>query len=403
MVEVAQGNLRFAGLDGLGPFDFHPHVAAVVAGEYRVNLLVFRRLSATGHGKELPTGTIIVSRIQNSLGAYNQRAAVGRAVAMEKLRGRQFLFAVLFAFVPEKIHRAAALDGWEFQFHHRPSREGFWIDGTYVNGLHPVWLGEFAAHVGEVGGVAGHVAHRAGTVIPPAAPLEGMITGIVRPHFGRSDEGIPIHMIRHGLLRQTLGHSRSLRPHGAVGPHVAFLDLANGAGPQRLHALAHASARGALVAHLRANLVLLRHQPHLACFPHGMSQRLLAIHVDALVHRADGGRRVGVIRGGNGAGIDVLAHLVEHLTEVGELLSLGPFLCRAAAAIEITITQCNHLANLASATYVATAFAAHSDAGHGDAFIGAKNTRGKEVHSDGRGRAGLQDIASSISFDESLA
>ena len=322
---------------------------------------------------------------------------------MEKLRGRQFLFAVLFAFVPEKVHGSTAFDGGKFQFHNCPSRESLGIDRANSDRLHPVWLGEFAAHVSEISGVTSHVTHRAGAVIPPAAPLEGMITGIVRPHFGRSDEGIPIDMIRYGLLRQTLGHSRGLRPHGAVGPHVTFLDLANGAGPQRLHALAHASARGALVAHLRANLVLLRHQPHLARFPHSMGQRLLAIHVNALVHRADGGRRVGVIRGGHGAGIDVLAHLVEHLAEVGKLLGLGPFLSRAAAAIEITITKRNHLANLASTTYVATAFAAHSDAGHSDAFIGAKHTCGKEVHSDSRGRAGLQDIASSISFDKGLA
>ena len=112
---------------------------------------------------------------------------------------------------------------------------------------------------------------------------------------------------------------------------------------------------------------------------------------------------MGVIRGRHGAGINVLAHLVEHLAEVGKLLGLGPFLGRATAAIEITITKRNHLTNLAGAANVADTFAAHSDAGHSDAFIGAKHTCGKEVHSDSRGRAGLQDIASSISFDEGLA
>ena len=84
---------------------------------------------------------------------------------------------------------------------------------------------------------------------------------------------------------------------------------------------------------------------------------------------------MGVIWGGHGAGIDVLAHLVEHLAEVGKLLGLRPFLSRTTAAIEIAITKRNHLTNLAGTANVAATFTTHTDASHGDAFIGAKHAR----------------------------
>ncbi len=181
-------------------------------------------------------------------------------------------------------------------------------------------------------------------------------------------------MIRHGLLRQTLGNARRLRPHGAIGPYVTFLDLADGASPQCLHPLAHAGAGSALVAHLRTNLIFLRQQPHLARFPNGVRHRLLTINVNALIHGADGSWGMGVIRGRHSTGINVLAHLVEHLAEVGKFFRLRKLAGCATATVEITITKRDHLADLPGTFNIASALAAHADTGHGQPFIGTENT-----------------------------
>ena len=86
--------------------------------------------------------------------------------------------------------------------------------------------------------------------------------------------------------------------------------------------------------------------------------------MDALIDSEDGSRRMGMIRGGHSTGINVLAHLVEHLAEVGKFLRLGKLASCAAATVEITITKGDHLADLPSAFNVASALAAHANTGH---------------------------------------
>src|SRR5262249_30297058 len=48
-------------------------------------------------------------------------------------------------------------------------------------------------------------------------------------------------------------------------------------------------------------------------------ERLLAIHVLLQLHRHDAGRSMRVVRGADRDGVDLLAHLVEHLAEVEKL------------------------------------------------------------------------------------
>lgn len=86
----------------------------------------------------------------------------------------------------------------------------------------------------------------------------------------------------------------------------------------------------ALIAHLRNNALRLRPKSHLTTFPNGVRKRLLAINMLPALHGENCRERVHMIRGRHGDGVDRVPQLLEHLTEVLEVLypgrdRVGPF------------------------------------------------------------------------------
>ena len=102
--------------------------------------------------------------------------------------------------------------------------------------------------------------------------------------------------------------------------------FANDAGLDDFNGAAQAVFGAALVAHLRGQVLFLGQLTHEAGFLDRLDERLLAEAVFAHLHGADGGDAVMMVRGGNGHGVDVLAHLVEHFAVILELLELRAFL-----------------------------------------------------------------------------
>ena len=114
----------------------------------------------------------------------------------------------------------------------------------------------------------------------------------------------------------------AIGPAAAV-PDVDLLDLAERAAADQLQGAAERAAVGALVAHGRGHLVLAGQLAQGPRFVERAGQRLLA--EDVLAGADGGGRddRVGVVGRGHDDGVDLLAHLVEHLAEVAIDLRAG--------------------------------------------------------------------------------
>ena len=251
-------------------------------------------------------------------------------------------------------------------------------------------VAEVQAHVGHVERVAGHVAQRAGAERPPAAPLERVIGRVIGPHFRRADELWPVHGLGHfGRVGGPVG---PLRPDRAVGPDVNFLDLAQRAGLQNRGRFAEVVVGGALVAHLRGEVLLGGQLPQHAGFVQRLGHRLLDEGVLAHPHAHRSGDGVGVVGRADGHGVDALAHLVEHLAEVEILLRVGPALARGVEAGLVDVADRDHVAGPAGILRIAGPLAADADAGEVDLFQGrAAFARSDAPQSpitgaDGRGR-----------------
>ncbi len=111
-------------------------------------------------------------------------------------------------------------------------------------------------------------------------------------------------------------------------------------------------------------------QAQLAGFPHVVGQRLLRVDVLADLDRHHGGDGVGVIGRGDGDGVDLLAHLVEHLAEVGELSGLGVLGGFGVEALLVDVADGDEVGVLGGLLAVAVAFAADADAGEVDPLVG---------------------------------
>ena len=158
--------------------------------------------------------------------------------------------------------------------------------------------------------VAGHVAQRTRTEIPPAAEIPRGIDRVVGTHRRRPDEGVPVERLGHALV--VFGTHQPLRPDRAVGEGLDLAHLADFAVPYPFADLAHAFGRSALVAHLRGYLVLGGQFGQQTRFVDRVRQRFLAI--DVLAGRNGVGRddRVGVVGRSHHDRIGRFEHLVVH-------------------------------------------------------------------------------------------
>ena len=200
-------------------------------------------------------------------------------------------------------------------------------------------VGELQPAERHVHRVARHVAERAAAEVEEAAPREGVVDvlaelpGVVDlrvrrvlveegARLRRGEPGVPVETLAHRIaLRMGLHvvrHALTLRPHGAVRPHVDLRHVAEDAALDDLRAAAHRVERGALVAHLRDDAHLAGGTVEVVEFPERAHERLLHVDVDAELHRLDRDGRVDVVRRGDGHRLDAELHaVVEQLAVVG--------------------------------------------------------------------------------------
>ena len=104
-----------------------------------------------------------------------------------------------------------------------------------------------------------------------------------------------------------------------------------------------------------------------------MRQRLLAVDVLAHLHGHDGGRGVRVVGRADRHGVDLLAHLVEHLAVVDVTFwpSGTSRACRLASVL-VDVAEGDDVAEVAGLVDVAGALAADADAGDVQLLVGAE-------------------------------
>ena len=244
------------------------------------------------------------------------------------------------AVIPPEGDRRQAVAGGKLKADGGFERVAFLVHGR-GGGLDLRRIAQLQRAEGHVGGVAGHVAERAGAEVLPAAPDEGMIhraaatsaaagglvgpLGFVRAHGRRADPPVPIQ--RRGDRVRAGRPIHALRPDGPVGPHIDLPHRPDEAGLNDLDRAAQAVFGAALIAHLGGDLVLLGELAEQPRFIDRVRQGLLAIDMFAHAHGGGGGDGVHVIRRGHDDRIQRLL-LVEHLAEV--LVELGVGILLAA-------------------------------------------------------------------------
>ena len=147
-------------------------------------------------------------------------------------------------------------------------------------------------------------------------------------------------------------------------------DRADHAGLDDLDRAAQPVFGRALVAHLRGHLLLGGHLAHHAGLVDRVRQRLLAVDVLAHLHGHDRGRGVRVVGRADGDGVDLLAHLREHLAEVVVLLGVGEARRLGVQRVVVDVAEGDDVAVLAGLAAVAAALAADADAGDVDLPVG---------------------------------
>ena len=130
-----------------------------------------------------------------------------------------------------------------------------------------------------------------------------------------------------------------MRPYGAVGPAIYFLDVTQQIRFEPFTKGTHTVARVTLVAHLGHDLVFLGGLGKDTCLVNIVRDRFLQIYVLTHPHSAESLDRMVMIRGGDTYGIEVLTFLLVHLTEVVEILRLRVFLTSVGRLTVVYVAQ----------------------------------------------------------------
>ncbi len=165
--------------------------------------------------------------------------------------------------------------------------------------------------------VAADIAQATGTEVPPAAPGERMVAGMIGSHRRGADPQIPVEPSRHrrpvaGTRTAPLGNHRN-----TVRTGVDLADRAQRTRPDRLANQPRFFAGLPKVAHLRGDLGHGGLVADLAGFIDRVCQRLLAMYMLMHLHGHQRRRRVDVVRRGHGHCVDVVAGL-QHLAIISE-------------------------------------------------------------------------------------
>ena len=254
---------------------------------------------------------------------------------------------------------------------------------------------QVASAVGHIRGMARHVAERTGTEVPPAAPLEVVVDA--GPEFALGSDAepaVPIDLFLRlgdllfhifdeffsvvrlflldlfGVLGERLIAVRTLSPNRAVRPDMNGLDFANDAGLDLCDAAAHRVKRGALVAHLGADAVLLGEIAEVTGFADRTGQRLLRIGVLAGLNGGRGNDRVHMVGRTDRNGVDLIHHFREEFAIVGIELGIRIFevLSLALKRVLVGVAQRDDFAVKSGLVDIAGAFAANADTGDRESF-----------------------------------
>ena len=422
--EVAPAEFRFVFLNSGEPFKFVAgvEVAGVFVGRSFTPfdaLDFFEGFAA--FGAEFVTLSVVVRAVSATFGTDDDRAGVGRfrdAVFFED-RGFRFGFRVK----PGNFDGVAPIVGRELEPNLAQRREGVEV---VAGGFRDDFGREFqvASAVRHVGGVARHVAEGAGTEVPPTAPLEGVIDA--RPEFAfrrRTNPAVPIDVLESGfdllflfgdfvvgdirIFFADLGGEffhrhvavRTLGPNRTVRPNVDGFDFADDAGFNLGDAVAHRVERATLVPHLGADAVFLGEVAEVTGFADRAGERLLGVSVFAGFQRLRGDAGVGVVRGADDDGVDLVHHFGVEIAVVGVALRLFEVFRLTFERSFIDIAERDDVAVDTGLLDVAGAFAADADTGDREALEGGSagefnGVAGANHETGARDRRNLKKIAS---------
>ena len=154
--------------------------------------------------------------------------------------------------------------------------------------------------------------------------------------------------------------------------------IADDTGLNDFDGAAQAVLGAALIAHLRGEPLLVGQLAHEAGLMDGLGQRLLAEAMLAHLHCTDGGDAVSVVRGGDGDGVDLAAHLFVELPEVLVFLGIRELLGLTIERILIDIAERDDgAATGCGIVGVTVTLTADADTGDVDAVIGTQDISDK--------------------------
>ena len=160
----------------------------------------------------------------------------------------------------------------------------------------------------------------------------------------------------------------ALSPNRTVGPDVNLLDFADNAGLNLRDAATHRVKRRTLVAHLRANAVLLGEITKITSFADRTGQRLLGVGVLASLEGFGGDDRVHVVRSTNRDGVDLVHHFRIEFAVIGVGLGVRIGLRFTGQRVAVGVAQSDDFAVKSGLIDIARALAADADTGERNAL-----------------------------------
>ena len=323
----------------------HAVVGVLLAGAHPVHLVrlgdLAQHLRGVGHAARNQVGiTAVASADQRILRAVEDGATAAHVEVLAC--GQSFgTLGHQSSVVPVHLdlghgHFGHVVAGREYELH-ALGRRGRLVQEQRRTALHLGGIAQLQSFEHGMENVAGHVAQRPGSEIPPSAEVPGGVGRIVRTPGSRTDEGVPVHRL--GNAHVLFGTGESLGPDGTVGEGVHTAHLADLTVPDPFADLADALARGALVAHLGGYLVLggeFGEQPGLV---DGMGQGLFDVNVLAGGDCFGGDDGVRVVGRGYHHGIGRFEQLLVHLAVVVILLGRGITLENVVGIFPVHVAQ----------------------------------------------------------------